>query len=199
MHLINASQVRSGIEELLQSNGLSAEHAADVADALIETSLDGIDTHGVRLLPTYLREIEGGRANRTPQFRVRGRFPAAGVFDADDALGAVAATAAMREAMARAATCGVAAIAVANSNHFGAAAHYAKLALQRDQIGLVLSNSDALVVPFGGMLPMNGTNPLAMAAPGVGAAPHGVGKAPTPSCSTWRPAAPPTPAYCTRW
>lgn len=168
MHRIESASARLAVQALFQARGLSSAHAADVAEVLVETSLDGIDTHGLRLLPTYLREIDGGRANREPNFRVHGRFPAAGVFDADNALGAVGATAAMREAIARATRCGVAAIAVANSNHFGAAAHYARMAIRHGQIGLVLSNSDALVVPFGGTLPLNGTNPLAMAAPGMG-------------------------------
>jgi LDH2 family malate/lactate/ureidoglycolate dehydrogenase len=156
------------IRHLLQDRGLSPLHARDVALALVETSLDGIDTHGVRLLKTYVRELEGGRAIAAPELRVYGTLPAACVLDAGDALGAVAMSEAMRLAGDRAARCGVAAVAVANSNHFGAAGHYARLAAARGQIGLVFSNSDALVVPFGGMTPLNGTNPLAVAAPGAG-------------------------------
>lgn len=159
--------LRDGVRRLLLSHGLSDDHALDVADTLIETSLDGVDTHGLRLLPTYIRELEGGRANPKPDFCIHGRYPAAALFDADHALGVVAANAAMREVIARASGCGIAALAVTNSNHFGAAAHYVRLATRHQQIGLVLSNSDALVVPFGGTKPLNGTNPLAMAAPAL--------------------------------
>lgn len=159
--------LRQGVHRLLVSHGLHDDHAADVAETLVETSLDGVDTHGLRLLPTYVRELMGGRANPTPNFRIHGPFPAAALFDADHSLGPVAANAAMRETISRASSYGIAALAVANSNHFGAAAHYATLATRHQQIGLVLSNSDALVVPFGGTTPLNGTNPLAMAAPAL--------------------------------
>jgi len=80
----------------------------------------------------------------------------------------VAANAAMHETSMRAARSGIAALAVSNSNHIGSCGYYARLASRRDQIGLVFSNSDALVVPSGGVTPLNGTNPIAMAAPGVG-------------------------------
>ncbi len=151
----------------MRSLGLCNEHARDVAETLVATSLWGIDTHGVRLLPTYVRELEGGRANKRPLFRISGTLPSAGVFHADNALGVVAANAAMREAIRRASSTGIAALAVRDSNHFGAAGYYARLAARHDQIGLVFSNSDALVAADGGQEAINGTNPIAMAAPGL--------------------------------
>lgn len=167
MRRYEARAVHGAMTALLRDNGLPTDHATDVADALIDASLRGIDTHGVRLIDFYLKEIRGGRAKRQPSFRIDGRFPAAALFDADDALGVVAGAAAMREAMRRAREAGIAALAVSRSNHFGRADYFARMASAAGQIGLVFSNSDALVVPFGGAVPLNGTNPLAMAAPGV--------------------------------
>jgi hypothetical protein len=77
-----------------------AEHAVDVAPSLVDASLRGIDTHGIRLLPTYLEELHGGRAKRRPVFTTVGSLPAITVLDADDALGIVAGAAAMRLAIA---------------------------------------------------------------------------------------------------
>lgn len=159
--------VREAIRRLLIEQQLPEGHADDVADSLIDASLRGIDTHGVHLIGTYLQELDGGRAKRQPQFAVQGGLPAVGVFDADHALGVVGAAAAMREVMARARQFGIAALAVRNSNHFGRADYFARMASARGQIGLVFSNSDALVIPVGGIEPLNGTNPLAMAAPGM--------------------------------
>lgn len=167
MQRYNAAQVHGAIVALLIDLNLSELHAMDVADALIDASLRGIDTHGVRLLRSYVKELEGGRARAKPIFRVEGSLPAAALFDAGDALGVVAGTAAMREAIRRARVAGIAAIAVSHSNHFGRADYFARMASAAGQIGLVFSNSDALVVPFGGATPLNGTNPLAMAAPGL--------------------------------
>ncbi len=160
--------LRAAIVAFLEEQRLTPEHAGFVADTLVETSLLGIDTHGVRLLPTYALELQGGRANPRPELRFDERLPAVAVLDADDALGVVAGNVAMRSTSARAAKLGIAATAVRNSNHFGAAGHYARIAARTDQIGLVFSNSDALVVPTNGKVPLNGTNPLAVAAPAAG-------------------------------
>lgn len=168
MRRYDAKVVHAAMVALLRDRGVSAAHAADVADALVDASLRGIDTHGVRLLDFYLKEIEGGRAKKAPAFRISGDYPAAALFDADDALGMVAGAAAMREVIGRARKAGIAALAVSRSNHFGRADYFARMAADVGQIGLVFSNSDALVVPFGGAIPLNGTNPLAMAAPGLG-------------------------------
>lgn len=167
MQRFDPGQVRDAIRRLLREQQLPPAHADDVADSLVDSSLRGIDTHGVHLLGTYLQELAGGRAKRQPQFRINGGLPAVGVFDADHALGVVGAAAAMRETMARARTFGIAALAVRNSNHFGRADYFARMASAQGQIGLVFSNSDALVIPVGGIAPLNGTNPLAMAAPGI--------------------------------
>jgi LDH2 family malate/lactate/ureidoglycolate dehydrogenase len=169
MQRYDTAQVHEAIFALLIDLNLSEDHARDVADAMIDASLRGIDTHGVRLIHSYVKELEGGRATAKPTFRIKGPLPAAALFDADNALGVVAGSAAMREAIRRARIAGIAAIAVSHSNHFGRADYFARMASRAGQIGLVFSNSDALVVPFGGATPLNGTNPLAMAAPGVDA------------------------------
>jgi ureidoglycolate dehydrogenase (NAD+) len=167
MDRLPAPLISAAIRDLLVSRGLPGPDARDVATTLVETSLIGVDTHGIRLLPTYIQELDGGRAKCRPTFRVLGDFPAVGIFDAGHALGVVAANAAMREVIERASRCGIAALAVANSNHFGAAGYYARMAVPRGQVGLVFSNSDALVTPHGGTAALNGTNPIAMAAPGL--------------------------------
>lgn len=167
MKLLDAGRVEAAARRRLEAEGVPAEHAEDVARSLVDASLRGVDTHGIRLLRTYLEELRGGRSKRRPAFTIGGALPAIAVLDADDALGIVAGAAAMRLAMARAEVFGVAAVAVRNSNHFGRADYFARLASARGKIGIVMSNSDALVVPVGGVAPLNGTNPLAMAAPGV--------------------------------
>ncbi len=48
----------------LLARGVSAEHAACVVDGLIEASLRGIDTHGVRLFRTYIAGLDGGQQPR---------------------------------------------------------------------------------------------------------------------------------------
>lgn len=165
MHLLAAGDVTSAVKNLFVAKHFSRLHAQYVAETLVETSLDGIDTHGLRLLPTYIRELDGGRSNARPSLRFKRRLRAAAILNADGALGVVAGNVAMQRAVTLASAYGIGAVAVANSNHFGAAGYYAKIAASRNHIGLAFSNSDSLVRPHDGTTPLNGTNPIAMAAP----------------------------------
>jgi ureidoglycolate dehydrogenase (NAD+) len=153
--------------EALGRRGLSAEHSAYVVDGLLEASLRGVDTHGVRLFPTYLAELDGGRSQANPELSWSGER-AARVLDAGNALGLVAGRVAADEAVRIAREHGVGAVSVRDSNHFGAAAVYTLAMARQGVIGLAFTNSDALVAPHGGTRPVFGTNPISMAAQGAG-------------------------------
>src|SRR6188474_2312284 len=73
MRHLNARQAQRICERAATSRGLSTEHAQWFAHALVETSLMGIDTHGLRLLPLYLRELDEGRSKPCPVMKVRRR------------------------------------------------------------------------------------------------------------------------------
>jgi LDH2 family malate/lactate/ureidoglycolate dehydrogenase len=97
-----------------------------------------------------------------------GKATAARTLDAGHALGLVAGRLACAEAVRLAREHGVGVVSVRNSNHFGAAAVYTLEMARQGAIGLALTNSDALVAPFGGVRPLFGTNPISFAAPGEG-------------------------------
>ena len=177
------------MEAALERRGVPPEHRAMVVDGLLRASLRGIDTHGVRLFPTYLAELDGGRAKARPELtwhegaggdaadcdtpgggasEAHAPARAGRRLDAGGALGVVAGTVAAREAARLAGCHGVGAVAVSNSNHFGAASVYTLEMADRGCLGLSFTNSDALVAPFGGSRPFFGTNPLSMAVAGDG-------------------------------
>jgi LDH2 family malate/lactate/ureidoglycolate dehydrogenase len=156
------------MEGALRRRGLLDEHIGFVVDGLVEASLRGVDTHGVRLFPTYLAELDGGRSRARPEMRWLGSAAAARVLDAGHALGIVAGRVASDEAVRLARENGVGAVAVRNSNHFGPASCYTLAMARQGALGLALTNSDALVAPYNGRLPFFGTNPISLAALGEG-------------------------------
>jgi ureidoglycolate dehydrogenase (NAD+) len=163
---VSAETLDGRMRSALARRGLSDEHAGWVAGGLLEASLRGIDTHGIRLFPTYLAELDGGRSRARPEMRWLGGARAARVLDAGGALGLVAGRAACAEAVRLARENGVGAVAVRNSNHFGAASVYTLEMARQGLLGLSFTNSDALVAPFHGLTPVFGTNPISMAAEG---------------------------------
>jgi LDH2 family malate/lactate/ureidoglycolate dehydrogenase len=87
------------------------------------------------------------------------------LLDADRSMGQIAGVAGMRQAIAKAKTCGVGVATVRNSNHFGAAAYYALLAAGEGQIGFAVSDAEPTMAPWGGAKAVVGNNPMAYAIP----------------------------------
>ncbi len=156
------------MRDVLDRRGLSEEHASYVVEGLLEASLRGIDTHGVRLFPIYVSELDGGRSRARPELRWLGDRLAVRVLDAGHALGLVAGRVAGAEAVRLARELGVGAVAVGNSNHFGAASVYTLAMAREGVLGIAFSNSDALVAPHNGLRPLFGTNPFSLAVRGGG-------------------------------
>lgn len=166
MKRVSAEALDGRMRGALILRGLSEEHAGWVVGGLLEASLRGIDTHGIRLFPTYLAELDGGRSRARPEMRWLGEARAARVLDAGHALGLVAGRTACAEAVRLARESGVGAVSVRNSNHFGAASVYTLEMARQGALGLSFTNGDALVAPFRGLTPLFGTNPISMAVEG---------------------------------
>ncbi|SHJ16550.1 transcriptional regulator, GntR family [Palleronia salina] len=156
----------------LEKVGADADTTEAVVRALAHASGLGVDTHGYRLLPHYLRGFAGGRLNPTPKLSFPRGTGGAAVLDADDAHGARAGYAAVDRAIELAREYGVGAVAIRASSHFGAAGAYATAIAEAGMAGLAVCNSDAFVRLHGGAERFHGTNPIAFAAPaGPGQAP----------------------------
>lgn len=156
---------------LCQAAGIPDDLSLSVVNGLLQTSLRGVDSHGIRLLPHYLRAARIGRINIHPRIAWKQTSASTYLMDADHAFGIVAGTLAMEKATVLAKTAGIGAVAVRHSSHFGAAALYSTAAARQNLIGLSCTNVDALVIPFGGKRAALGTNPICFAAPCTGEEP----------------------------
>ena len=153
------------VRAVFRHHGLSADHAASVAHAMILADLRGVDTHGVVRSGGYVARFAPGLVNPAPDMRVQTRYTWAHAIDADNAMGPVAADHAMRLVLASAESHGIGGAVVRRSNHFGAAQVYALQAAAAGCVGIVVSPASKSLAPFGSMEPMFGTNPIAVAAP----------------------------------
>ncbi len=147
--------------------GISPADAAQAATILIVADLRGIDTHGVARLKSYLDLMESGRVNPRPNIRVVRDSPAAATVDGDNGLGMTVATRANEIAMDKADRLGAGWVAVCNTNHYGIAGYYVLEALKRDLIGFSMTNTTSIVAPLWGAQRRLGTNPIAVAFPGL--------------------------------
>jgi len=164
----------------LQAVGVGPEIAETTAASLVTASLRGTDSHGIRLLPHYVRGVKGGRINGSPNFTLEKTFSGCATLDADHGFGAAAGVEAMRQSVELARKSGCAFVAVKNSSHCGAMAFYSLRAAIQGMIGLSFTHATPKMRSEGGVRPFFGTNPLCMAAPMAGEDPFCFDSAPTP-------------------
>jgi LDH2 family malate/lactate/ureidoglycolate dehydrogenase len=132
---------------------------------LVWTSLRGTDSHGVARVPIYVERLRGGVLNPRPRPSVVRRDGAVAVVDGDRGPGQVAAVVATDLSIEVARELGVGVVSVRRSAHFGAAAYYAMRAAKAGLVAVALTNTEPLVIPYGGSEPALGTNPICLAAP----------------------------------
>lgn len=168
----SGAAVRGFIETALSAAGSEATQAASVADALTQASLRGVDSHGCRLLVHYAKVVRTGRINPSPALGAKLTGPSTVIIDGDNGFGHHASFFAIDEAMRLARETGIAAAAVVNSSHFGAAGCYPMRAAAAGLVSFAFCNSDSFVLPHDGVAPFHGTNPLSFAAPVTGSRPY---------------------------
>jgi len=147
--------------------GVPETDARLAADVLAMSDLRGIESHGVARLRSYVDMLTLGRINPRPTLQIVRQTPSTATIDGDNGLGLVVGPKSNAIAMDKAESVGSGWVSVCNTNHYGIAGYYPIQALKRDMIGLSMTNSTRLVAPLWGTERMLGTNPIAIAFPGL--------------------------------
>ncbi|MDM0106736.1 Ldh family oxidoreductase [Variovorax sp. J22R24] len=146
--------------------GLPAADADCVAGLMAEADLQGSDGHGIIRLPQYVQRIESGGINVRPDIRVVEERAAMAVVDGDNGMGHLVVSQAVRIAIEKARSAGVAWVGTRHSNHAGPASLYARMPVAHDMIGLYFAVGNANhLPPWGGMEMLLSTNPIAAGIP----------------------------------
>ena len=163
---IPAETLQQQIEAVLVAWGVPEGPAGAAAEALTDTDLHGVDSHGIGLIPMYDQRRGEGRINVSAEPRIEREKGAVALIDADKSLGHPVSIIAMNLACQKAQETGVGLVGVRNSNHFGAAGYYSRLAAKQGMIGMAMTHAPgSAIVPTFGRDAVLGTNPIAFAAP----------------------------------
>ncbi len=157
--------------EILERAGLKPDDAQKVAEVLVWANLRGTDSHGVIRLPRYLRLIDYGLMNATPDIRKIRETPASVIIEADRAVGAVGMSVGMEHAIEKARNVGIGWALVRGSTHSGAIGYFALQAARENMIGMAISTSLPNMAYHGARGAGVATSPIAIAAPGAEHAP----------------------------
>ncbi len=151
--------------EIFKAAGMSKKNGEIIADKLIAANLLGIDSHGILRLPIYLERILSGAMNCEPNVRVIKKNGGISLIDGDNAPGMLVGYRGMREAIQTAKEFQIGLCGAINSNHFGAAGIFARMAVEEGMIGICMTNVAPLMTVPGVPKAIIGNNPFAIAVP----------------------------------
>lgn len=161
---VYAEELDAFCMEAMRRCGMREEDARATANVLVTTDTWGIFSHGSKQLrPLLQMRFDRVDVKAVPEVAAEGAAWA--IVDGHSALAPVTACKAMDVAIEKAKTAGCAYVGVRNSNHFGACAYYANMAVKADMVGLAMTNTNPLVTVPGSRTAVLGTNPFAYAVP----------------------------------
>ena len=164
-HRISYEKTRDFCIKVFQGYGFSEEESIQITDVLLDADLCGIESHGIQRLIRYHYEVTEGMVKPHAKPQIVKETPLAATIEGNDAMGQTLSVGAMNMAIQKAKQFGIGMVAVRNSNHYGIAGYYTRMAAEQGLIGICMTNSEAIMVPTFGKEAMLGTNPIAFSMP----------------------------------
>jgi hydroxycarboxylate dehydrogenase B len=165
-----ADRLRTITSAILRAGGSAQAEADLVADHLVLANLSGHDSHGVGMVPSYIRQLKAGLVIPNTRAKVVKDDGAVLMFDGGRGYGRCVAGEAMDAGIARCRQTGITALTLANASHIGRVGMYGEIASAAGLVSLHFVNVTdhrALVAPFRGTDARFVTNPVCIAIPGT--------------------------------
>ncbi len=164
-HHIPYEQTRRFCIKVFGGYGFTDKECEQITDVLLDADLSGIESHGIQRLIRYHKEVTGGYVKMDAKPEIVKETPLVATIEGNDTMGQTLSVKAMEMAIEKAKKYGVGMVAVRNSNHYGIAGYYTRLAAKEGLIGICMTNTEAIMVPTFGRQAMLGTNPIAFSMP----------------------------------
>lgn len=162
---VDSRELLALVTGIFRRLGMDAPDASLLAESLVSADLRGVHSHGVLRVPEYAKKLTQGGVDPGGRPRVVRDSGACLVVDGGNSMGQIGAHFAMEQAIHRAEMTGIAAAAIRGSNHCGAMAFYVAQAIERDMIGIAMTNALPTMAPWGGAERILGINPLGVGIP----------------------------------
>jgi LDH2 family malate/lactate/ureidoglycolate dehydrogenase len=164
-YLVNAVQV------ILQKEGMSESASRVEAELMVEADLQGVPSHGVRMLPGLVAGLRSGQVAADPQIRIVRKFGAICAWDGGRGAGRFLSAMAIDKAVDLARKFGIGSVLVTNISHWGRAHAYAARAAAAGCIGCCATNAMSNMIAYESKEPVLGNDPIGIGVPRGGGLP----------------------------
>jgi uncharacterized oxidoreductase len=174
MRRFSSSTIQDFVQAIFVAAGSEPSEANIVASHLVDASLMGHDSHGVIRVSKYVSWLRAGQVRPNRHARIVSDRGALVVVDGDFGFGQVIGREAMEIAAARAASHGMATVAIRNSGHLGRIGAWPEMLAEHELASIHFVNTSGfgiLVAPFGGSDRRLSANPIAAGVPIKGGRP----------------------------
>lgn len=162
---ISIDNERELIKKILEAYDVKSNEADTVADVITDGDMKGFSTHGIGRFPQYIKSIQAGTILTGGDYEIEKETEATAVINGNHKFGHYVTEKAMDLAIEKASKTGVGVVGIHDSNHYGIAGYYSDLASIQGMIGIVISNTEPAMAPFGGKKALIGTNPITISIP----------------------------------
>jgi len=173
-HSFAPSVLHRWVTDLWRAAGSGEREAALTAEQLVGANLAGHDSHGIGMIPLYVRSLLADELQLNQTVSVASDAGTVLTVDAHHGMGSSVAFQAMEIAIARARQHGVCVVGLKNAHHIGRVGHWAEQAIAAGFASVHFTNvlsPHMMVVPYGGAQARYLTNPFTVGIPRRGGDP----------------------------
>jgi (2R)-3-sulfolactate dehydrogenase (NADP+) len=163
--ILTAAEIETLACRALCAAGASESNARSLAAAIAAAERDGIASHGLAYLQTYCEHIGCGKVDGTATPELQRVKPGLLTVDAKTGFAHPAIDLGFAALIPLAREQGIAALAIRNSYNCGVLGYHTERLAQAGLLALGFTHAPASIAPIGGLRPVVGTNPFAIAVP----------------------------------
>jgi len=169
MILITAEKLHDVIKTLLIAAGAAEKHAELVAEHLVASELAGVETHGIRPIWLYFKNIREGQLQPAAEPEILEESATSALISGRWTFGHVAARYGMEMAIKKAASSNIAIVSLVQLHHIGRVGYYGEMAADAGMVGIIVGAGYCTpghrAAPYGGREGLMDTNPISIGIP----------------------------------
>ncbi len=157
--------VKDTVTKAFLNLGLTKEQADTCASIHTESSLEGIESHGLNRVPRFAEYVQKGLVDISAKLELVGAKGAVENYDGHLGIGVLNASFCAERAVALAAEHGIGCVALKNTTHWMRGGTYAWQTAKAGFVGISWTNTESCMPMWGSKEPGVGNNPFCIAIP----------------------------------